>query len=100
MVILGHKSLLSTYGANEQLGDQICPKIGIFGQFGPISVQKQQKQGAQVVFRYVGTKTFTSSQKKIGKRPNSAIQMTFLAKYWHLWPIWFHNVNSVNSVNN
>jgi len=64
MVILGHKSLLSTYGANEQLGDQICPKIGIFGQFGPISVQKQQKQGAQVVFRYVGTKTFTSSQKK------------------------------------
>ena len=46
-----------------------------FGPFDPMPDQKQCKQVALVVFRYVGTKTLSYSQK----RQN-------LAKSWHFWP--------------
>ena len=39
------------------------PNIGIFGPFEQMPDQKQCKQVALVVFRYLGFKTFTYSQK-------------------------------------
>ena len=39
------------------------PNTGIFGPFDPMPDQKQCKQGAQVVFRFMGAKTFTFSRK-------------------------------------
>ena len=78
-------------------------KICIFGHFGPniaffahfvqCPTKNQCEEGVQVVFRYVGNKTFDFSSKKIGffaqKQPNLAQNWHFCLLLAHSVPCWW-----------